>query len=196
MNINYKELIKQAHEYKKGKTCTSCKKYKLLSEYYKSKNFKDGVTSSCIVCSKKADGRRCRFKRWFMGVRTRARREGIEFNIEPTDIAGVKIKPVYYNDKKRRRVGLKPGVAGWKVTEYPKVCSKWGIELDWSKGKKVASFNSPSLDRINPTKGYTIGNVRLVCQSYNGAKLNCLPDEWDKVEKKIARSILFGVKND
>ena len=28
------------------------------------------------------------------------------------------------------------------------------------------------------------------------AKTNCPPDEWDTVEKTIARSILFGVKND
>jgi len=56
----------------------------------------------------------------------------------------------------------------------------------------ISQYNSPSLDRKNPTKGYIPGNVRLVCQSYNMAKGNCPPDEWDVIEKKIGRSILFG----
>jgi hypothetical protein len=69
----------------------------------------------------------------------------------------------------------------------------WGIELDW--GMNGLNWNSPSLDRIDPTKGYVKGNVRLVCNSYNSAKSNCPPDEWGIIEKKIARNILFGNNN-
>ena len=53
-------------------------------------------------------------------------------------------------------------------------------------------YNSPSLDRIDPRFGYIPGNVRIVCNSYNMAKGNCPPDEWDVIEKKMARFVLFG----
>ena len=185
------DFIKEAHNHKPGKVCTKCKKYRLLSEFYKNKNCKNGLHTQCKYCNKKYDDKKCRFRSWFIGVRSRARRTGKEFTIEPTDISGVKTKPVYYKDKKRRRVGRKTGVAGWEATEYPKVCSKWGIELDWGMNG-VAHVNSPSLDRIESTKDYIPGNVRLVCQSYNMAKGNCPPDEWDVIEKNMARFVLFG----
>ena len=55
-----------------------------------------------------------------------------------------------------------------------------------------SAVNSPSLDRINPDKGYIPGNVRIVCNAYNMAKGNCPPDVWDILEKQIGRAILFG----
>tara|TARA_R110000744_G_C19056098_1_gene528411 strand:- start:47 stop:607 length:561 start_codon:yes stop_codon:yes gene_type:complete len=186
MNVDYKELINQAHEYKKGKVCTTCKEHKLLSEFYKNKNHNDGLEYQCRFCKKEYDDNICSFKKWFTNKKGQAKLKGIELTILPTDITGVKIEK--YN------LCVNGSRTTWRATEYPKVCSKWGIELDW--GRNGIQYNSPSLDRIDPTKGYVPGNVRLVSNSYNSAKLNCPPDEWDVLEKTIARSILFGVKND
>ena len=184
--MNYTQLITEAHEHQKGKVCTVCNKHLPLNEFSVRKSSKkDGLMWRCRSCVKHYKDNECRFKRWFLSKKSGAKRKGIEFTILPTDIPGVKIKEYttfgIYNNLK---------YATWKSTQYPKVCFKWGIELDW--GRNGIQYNSPSLDRIDPTKGYVPGNVRLVCNSYNMAKLNCPPDVWDVVEKQIGRAILFG----
>ena len=165
-----------------GKVCNKCKEHKSLSEFYKDKKNKDGFRYECKLCAKKRSDNVCRFKRWFTNKKGQSKWNGVKFTIEPTDIPGVKIREIKTYFKT---------VPSWEVTEYPKVCSKWGIELDWGMNG-VIQYNSPSLDRIDPTKSYIPGNVRLVCQSYNGAKLNCTLDEWDIIEKNMARYVLFG----
>jgi hypothetical protein len=182
--MEYTELITEAHEHKKGKVCTKCNKHQPLSEFYKIKNSKDGLTWSCKSCLKKQKDNMCRFKRWWESKKSHAKEKGIVLTIEPIDIPGVKIGETITIDRRgyKRR--------SWAAIEYPKVCSKWGIELDW--GMNGLQWNSPSLDRIDPTKGYIPGNVILVCNSYNSAKSNCPPDEWDVIEKKMARFVLFG----
>lgn len=46
------------------------------------------------------------------------------------------------------------------------VCEITGEPFDMSPGRK---FNSPSLDRIDPARGYTIDNVRVVLNLVNAA---------------------------
>ena len=164
----------------KTKVCTKCKEHKPLNEFHKSKKYKDGLHYECKSCKKEYDDNMCPFKKWFTKKKSHAKIVGIEFTIEPTDIPGVEIE--WYN------LGIRGSRDTWRAIEYPKVCSKWGIELDW--GMNGIQYNSPSMDRIDPRFGYIPGNVRLVCQSYNMAKGNCPPDEWDIQEKKIAKNIL------
>lgn len=45
-------------------------------------------------------------------------------------------------------------------------CELSGVEFDLSPGRKP---NSPSLDRINPSLGYTPSNVRVICHALNAA---------------------------
>ena len=163
------------------KRCGTCKEHKPLSEFCKRKTSKDGLNGRCRSCQKKYDDNVCRFKRWFESKKSAAKRRGIKFTIKPQDIPGVSVRE--YNIITRKKSTT------WKAEEYPKMCHEWGIELDW--GMNGLQYNSPSLDRINPKLGYIPGNVRLVCQSYNGAKSNCPADKWDILEKKIAKSILL-----
>ena len=204
MNVDYKELIKQAHEHKKRKFCYKCNEHKLLNEFSKSNTMRNGLQSRCKSCEQKYRDDVCPFKRWFDGKKNRAKYNGQEFSIEPEDITGVKIRETITDSITRNRYGTySRKYISWEAAEYPKVCFKWGIKLDWGKKNLNISgiggtkrFNSPSLDRIDPKFEYIPGNVRIVSDTYNMAKGSCPPDEWDKVEKKIARSILFGVKND
>ena len=46
------------------------------------------------------------------------------------------------------------------------VCELTGYEFDLSPGKP---FNSPSIDRIDPAKGYTYENIRIVLNLVNAA---------------------------
>ena len=54
------------------------------------------------------------------------------------------------------------------------LCEATGIPLELSGGehKGYGHFRpwTPSLDRIDPTKGYTTDNVQVVCWIYNQAK--------------------------
>ena len=182
--MNTLEYIKEAHEHQKGKVCTTCNIWKPFNKFNNNKNHKDKLRYECKSCVKKYSDNVCRFKRWYTNKKANAKLRGIEFTIEPTDIPGVKIREIKTYFKT---------VPSWEATKYPKVCFKWGIKLNWSMNG-VSQYNSPSLDRIDPTKGYVKGNVRLVCNSYNTAKCNCPPNEWDVLEKTIARNILFENK--
>lgn len=52
----------------------------------------------------------------------------------------------------------------------PDRCPILGIELNMNSGKSGAYVNSPSLDRIDNSKGYTKDNVQVVSQLANAMK--------------------------
>lgn len=84
-----------------------------------------------------------------VNVKNRARQNGIEFNLELEDIA------------------------------LPEFCPVLGVKLDLSygdKGKKSLP-NSPSIDRIDPSKGYVKGNIQVMSRLANGMKSNASPDQ-------------------
>ena len=178
MIITFDDFKKQSHDHQEGKVCNKCKEHKSLSEFYKRKS--GLVDYKCKSCAKEYKSNKCRFNRWYTNKKANAKVNGKEFTIKPTDILGVNIRETITEAKGRK-------YTSWEAIEYPKVCSKWGIELDWNMNG--IQYNSPSLDRIDNNKGYIPGNVRLVCNSYNSAKSNCPPDEWDVIEKTIAESI-------
>ncbi len=53
----------------------------------------------------------------------------------------------------------------------PSHCPVTGIELKIRSERYKKDYFTPSVDRIDPKKGYTKGNVRIVCLWYNTAKL-------------------------
>ena len=192
-NITSKQFIKEAHLYSKGKVCSICNNHKLLNDFSKDKTAKDGLQYRCKSCAIEYKNNMCRFKRWFQNKKKDAKFKGIEFSIEPTDIPGVIIREKITIGKcSNGQTSYTRKYVSWEGVQYPQVCSKWDVKLDW--GMNGIQYNSPSMDRIDPRFGYIPGNVRLVCQSYNMAKGNCPPDVWDVLEKQIARSILGMIK--
>lgn len=67
----------------------------------------------------------------------------------------------------------------------PEVCPVLGIPLVAGKGLK--SPNTPSLDCIDPAKGYVKGNVLVVSWRYNKFKGDLTPEELRKVANWILR---------
>ena len=61
--------------------------------------------------------------------------------------------------------------------EIPATCPVLGIALFPSFGKRGPQNNSPSLDRINPAKGYVRGNVEVISWRANKIKGNASPEE-------------------
>ena len=48
-------------------------------------------------------------------------------------------------------------------------CEVTGLPFSWNSGNKTNPWG-PSIDKVDPSKGYTIGNSRLVVWIYNTAK--------------------------
>jgi hypothetical protein len=53
------------------------------------------------------------------------------------------------------------------------ICMRTGIKFDFGSYGSRAAF-APSLDRKDPSKGYTLDNTEVVCNAFNLAK-----SEWD-----------------
>lgn len=86
---------------------------------------------------------------WKMHQRAkqRCKETGREFNIEVSDIV------------------------------IPDVCPILGIELNMNSGKSGAYRNSPSLDRIDNSKGYTKDNIQVISQLANAMKCHATNKE-------------------
>lgn len=69
----------------------------------------------------------------------------------------------------------------------PMTCSASGLALryDW-EGEGRTNPWAPSVDRVDSSGGYTMGNVRVVCWAYNTAK-----NDWaDETVLALARAIV------
>ena len=84
-------------------------------------------------------------------ARYRARRKKLEFNLDKEDI------------------------------KIPEVCPILGIPIQANKGKTGWFDNSVSLDRIDPTKGYTKDNIRVISNRANRLKCDATLEELEKI---------------
>lgn len=68
----------------------------------------------------------------------------------------------------------------------PILCPYLGIPLTRIQGKGRQDYN-PSIDRIDPTKGYTRGNIEIISDKANRMKNNATPEELVTFAKSILR---------
>jgi hypothetical protein len=163
------------------KSCTRCHVEKAREEFSRASDKGDGRASHCKACRKiehvryysvnkhkvtaytswySANNRElcnARLARWrtknpalslLQSARARARHYGISFNLTIDDIT------------------------------LPKLCPVLGLELNYEYGTKARfSPNSPSIDRIVPSLGYTKGNVEVISWRANAIKTNATPEE-------------------
>lgn len=74
----------------------------------------------------------------------------------------------------------------------PSRCPIFDIELEWSVERgngHITLPNSPSLDRIDPTKGYTKDNVWIISYRANTIKSNATHEELKLVAEAVGRAI-------
>jgi len=67
------------------------------------------------------------------------------------------------------------------LSPFPLRCPVLGIPIDYFKKKKGPANSSPSIDRIDPSKGYIRGNVRVVSQKANRLKQDSCKEETIRV---------------
>lgn len=80
-------------------------------------------------------------------AKSRARIKNLEFDLKPSDI------------------------------KIPAKCPILEIDLIATKGKSGSFNNSPSLDRINPLKGYTKDNISVISALANAMKNNATKEQ-------------------
>lgn len=82
-------------------------------------------------------------------IRRRAKTTGIEFNV----------------------------TCEYLETIAPEICPVFKIKLGWCERNKWGKAHSPSLDRIDPNKGYVAGNVQWISHKANAMKQNATVSE-------------------
>ena len=60
---------------------------------------------------------------------------------------------------------------------YTDTCPISGVDLLWERGHKKPQENSPSLDRLDSTKGYTPNNIWLISYRMNRIKNDSTVEE-------------------
>lgn len=168
------------------KTCSMCKKEKNTSEFFKCKKYPDGLQYRCKECSKKSMKQiyerhpnyskeyyqknkeqmknnmvnRYRIKKttepWhisYCAARQRAKEKNIEFNIDVDYI-----KSIWTDVCPILNIPLKSAIF------------ESGLSRKECKARPMD--NSPTIDRIDPSKGYIKGNVCIISYRANMIK-NC-----------------------
>jgi hypothetical protein len=137
--------------------CIGCKQ--LLSQKYFSYKIKDdpsqGIRERCKSCSAR---RACK---------EREKRKN-DWKYQPT-------KHMLYNSRQRAKAaGLEHTLLVDDIT-IPDYCPVLGIKLE--TGDRKEKYNSPSIDRIDNTKGYTKNNIIVVSYRANILKKDATLDE-------------------
>lgn len=92
-------------------------------------------------------------------AKNRAQKYGLDFNLEEKDIT------------------------------IPIHCPVFGFPLVMHEGRNGGRFNSPSLDRIDPEKGYVKGNIQIISYKANAMKSNASKEELLKFAEWIKNTI-------
>lgn len=151
-----------------GKNCTSCNIFKSLDAFHtKSKNF-DGLEHQCKVCS---------------NAKIRARRKNNSNVVTKTYEKTLKGKLVRtYRNMLSRVKGILRSKShlyeGLEILDKEDFY-KWSLEdpeynrifKEWSDAGHTLKL-SPSIDRIDPTKGYILDNIRWLTHSQNSGAAN------------------------
>lgn len=166
-----------------AQVCKTCGKEKPASAFYKQKTKRNGLFAECKLCQRQRnqkwiDENRDRFrninrkatsakrmrnpiKNMLALARARAKRTGLEFNITENDLT------------------------------IPAVCPVLGIELSFGLGKGDGNGlairdTRASLDRVDNSKGYVVGNVVVVSYRANRIKSDANATELLKIARFYA----------
>jgi hypothetical protein len=97
------------------------------------------------------------------------------------------------NTRKRSTVrGIECTITPADIMPLPEICPLLGISLDYSRGTKgKGGFrnNSPSIDRIDNTRGYVPGNVWVISYRANSIKRDATVQELQDIAAILPQAI-------
>lgn len=147
------------------KTCGHCATTKQISEFHKDKTKKFGVSSTCKECAKELS-----YKYYLKNS------EGIR---KRTSVYAKSYTPKFNRevDSRLRNLCTK---ARSRTKEFSLVDADLLALWDKQDGRcaytklpllaTANQFNTVSLDRVDSSKGYVVGNIQLVCAAINKMK--------------------------
>lgn len=150
----------------KTKTCPKCGETKPTKGWHKNCKRPDGLHYCCNDCQKK-------YVRWHIN------------NLRKTD-------PSKILWRSTRKSAIERGIPFHIIPQdiiIPNVCPVLGIPLfmrEYASGKGC-NENTPSVDRIDSTKGYTKDNIVVVSWRANRIKCDATPDEIRKIYEFYCR---------
>jgi hypothetical protein len=131
------------------KKCTGCDEVLPLSSFSKHAKNKDGLQQECKACNKTSSS---------------------IWRKENKDVFALKrIK------ERAKEKGLDFNLTREDI-QHPPVCPVFGFTLERSNDG-LPKKNSPSVDRIDPNKGYTKDNIQIISQLANAMKQNATPEQ-------------------
>lgn len=134
------------------KICSKCKLTKDISLFYKNKARHDGIQSSCIECTKNSRSKN-KERNALLNHNNRVKNPN---------------KYLFKYAKRRSKQHNLDFDLELDDIQIPEKCPILNITL--GVNKKRASDNSPSIDRIDNTKGYVKGNIMIVSWKANSIK--------------------------
>ncbi|SRR6266478_2912353 len=179
------------------KICIDCNQEKPLEQFNKQAKSKDKHGSYCKDCAnaralkwrldniehraeyrkiynkENAEVVRERTQDWRDRNRPRVRQLGKEFYEANPE------RNLCYDAKKRAKRFDVPFSITHEDIVIPEFCPVLGIKLERGKGK--LTDNSPTLDRIDPQKGYVVGNIAVISHRANRLKSDGTVAEHEKV---------------
>jgi hypothetical protein len=158
------------------KQCTRCNEKLPVMMFYKDASRKDGLDHRCKKCM---DKKRIKYEKtnpitsqtWSMvsKARIRAKAKKLDCNIDNEYVRSLVVSH----------------------------CPIFGIPLDWSRHRgngTVTTDGSPSLDRIDPSKGYIKGNVWIISYRANRIKNDATHEELKLVTKAVGEAIVKSLE--
>lgn len=161
------------------KLCTACGALKSFKEFHRNSSHHSGYHSLCKICRNDIErkyvdsGRRVEVQRinakqrqltsMLNSARRRAKQKGLPFDLDIEYLRS--IAPTH--------------------CPYSQVPLRW--ELQAGRGSHGQPFpNSPSLDKLIPSKGYVKGNVAIVSHRANSIKRDATEVELIEMGRRIA----------
>jgi hypothetical protein len=153
------------------KICSFCKK-KLSIEKFRAVSRKNwrGQYPQCKICESslmKIKYKQNPIPQMLSNAKIRAKKKGVDFNL-----TSQYLKKIFPKDNKCPISGL-------------------NFEFGYINREKINKNNSPSLDRIIPSKGYVIGNVMVISDLMNRMKQDSTFEDIEKLYnfyKKIIKN--------
>jgi len=165
------------------KKCRRCEKEKEINDFPNEKRNRDGKGSWCKPCLRKYNAIKQR-EEYRKNPKTRERIGRKNFKNHRENPEKFILNRCKYRAKKN---GIEFNLKLEDI-KIPTHCPLLGIKIEMSLeyvGKGRAIDSSPSVDRVDPQKGYVRGNIRIISFLANMIKSKATPEQI----KKLARNI-------
>ena len=166
------------------KICSHCKQDLDISLFEKRSDRHDLTRSICISCCKIMG------KKWYQKNKEKVKQNNHQRYLEnPAErklyskkwrIANPSKKLLQGAAERAKKNNIEINITIEDIV-IPEICPVLGIPLQINSGGKRAASGSPSLDRIDSSKGYVKGNVQVISHRANAIKNDGTIEEHQKL---------------